>query len=75
MGLPVSQRFKPLDFYNQSLISRYQLLPFRFIRLDAKRYVLTNEVGEYVVLPQNLLQDFVGVQPGYVQNGTRCKVM
>ncbi|QLE53252.1 His-Xaa-Ser system radical SAM maturase HxsB (plasmid) [Nostoc sp. C057] len=59
MGLPVSQRFKPLDFYNQSLISGYQLLPFRFIRLDAKRYVLTNEVGEYVVLPQNLLQDFV----------------
>lgn len=59
MTISVPQRFKSLEFYAQSLASDYQLLPFRFIRLDAKRYVLTNEAGEYVVLPQDVLQNFV----------------
>jgi uncharacterized protein len=29
---------------------RYALLPFRFIRLDAERYVAVNEVGEWQML-------------------------
>lgn len=59
MALPVSARFQPLEFYNHSLTSGYQLLSFRFIRLDAKRYVLTNEVGEYTILTREALQEFV----------------
>jgi uncharacterized protein len=58
MSVSASQRFKTLEFYNQSLNSGYQLLPFRFIRLDTSRYVLTNEAGEYVVLSQDVLHDF-----------------
>lgn len=28
----------------------YQLLPFRFERFDDNKYLLTNEVGEYIFL-------------------------
>ncbi|MBJ6761821.1 His-Xaa-Ser system radical SAM maturase HxsB [Myxococcaceae bacterium JPH2] len=38
----------------------YQLAPIRFTRLDASRYVVTNDVGEYVVLSRQELVDFVG---------------
>jgi His-Xaa-Ser system radical SAM maturase HxsB len=40
--------------------SRDQLAPFRFARLDGDSYLLTNEVGEYVVLPREELVAFVG---------------
>lgn len=36
----------------------YRLLPFRFNALGS-RYVLTNDVGEYIVLSQCELSDFV----------------
>lgn len=38
---------------------RYSLLPFRFIRLDAKRYVAVNEVGEWQVLSRPELEELV----------------
>lgn len=39
--------------------SRYRLAPFRFGRLDETRYVITNDVGEYVVLPREELVAFI----------------
>lgn len=33
----------------------YRLLPFRFGRLDASRYLVTNDVGEYVVMARDEL--------------------
>ena len=44
----------------------YQLLPFRFIPLDAKQYVLTNFVGEYCVVERESLQALVAktLRPG-----------
>lgn len=36
----------------------YRLLPLRFGRLDRDRYVVTNDVGEYVVLPREDLVEF-----------------
>ncbi|HEX3474901.1 MAG TPA: His-Xaa-Ser system radical SAM maturase HxsB [Kofleriaceae bacterium] len=33
----------------------YRLLPFRFIRLDDRRYVMTNDVGEHVVVSREQL--------------------
>jgi uncharacterized protein len=36
----------------------YRLLPVRFDRLDGNRYVLTNDVGEYFVLPREQLIAF-----------------
>lgn len=40
--------------------SGYRLLPFRFGRLDERRYVATNDVGEYVLLSRDDLDAFVG---------------
>ena len=37
----------------------YRLLPFRFGRFDDHRYLLTNDVGEYVLLSRNDLVAFV----------------
>ncbi len=37
----------------------YQLLPSRMTRLDETRYVLSNEVGEQVVLGRSELEDYV----------------
>ncbi len=37
----------------------YRLLPARMTRLDGSRYVLTNDVGEYVVLGRDDLEDYV----------------
>jgi uncharacterized protein len=37
----------------------YRLLPLRFGRLDGDSYVVTNDVGEYVVLPRAGLVDFI----------------
>jgi His-Xaa-Ser system radical SAM maturase HxsB len=36
----------------------YRLLPFRFIRLDEQRYVVTNDVGEHVVMSREQLRAF-----------------
>jgi uncharacterized protein len=40
----------------------YRLLPFRFIKLDAGRYVVTNEVGEWHVLKRPELEALVRKQ-------------
>lgn len=36
----------------------YRLLPFRFGRFDAQRYVVTNDVGEYVLLTHSEMTAF-----------------
>jgi uncharacterized protein len=40
-------------------VAGYSLLPFRFIRLDASRYVAVNEVGEWHVLNRDDLEALV----------------
>jgi His-Xaa-Ser system radical SAM maturase HxsB len=58
-ALPLlTDRFRSLDYYKSQPTGPYSLLPFRFIRLDASRYVLTNFVGEHVVLPVETLRAF-----------------
>lgn len=37
----------------------YRLLPFRFIQLDDRRYVVTSDVGEHVVVSRDQLVAFV----------------
>src|SRR6202050_54496 len=46
----MARSFSPAEAYRDS-DPRYQLLPFRFLRLDDKQEVLVNEVGEFVVGP------------------------
>jgi uncharacterized protein len=54
-----TSKFEKLAHYEKSLATGYQLLPFNFISLDDSRYVLTNEVGEYLVVPRDELTSFV----------------
>lgn len=58
-ALPVlNDRFRSAESY-RSNITRYALLPFRFLSLDSDRYVLTNFVGEYAVLPKETARRFI----------------
>ncbi|MBX3220105.1 MAG: His-Xaa-Ser system radical SAM maturase HxsB [Labilithrix sp.] len=45
--------FKPREQFRPSPI--YRLAPFRFGRFDERRYVATNDVGEYVILEREEL--------------------
>jgi His-Xaa-Ser system radical SAM maturase HxsB len=44
-----ARKFKPLTAYSHG--EQYQLLPFRFSRLDRDREVLVNELGDHLVVP------------------------
>lgn len=39
--------------------SDYRLLPFRFSRIDDKRYIVTNLVGQYALLTRTSLEAFI----------------
>lgn len=49
-------KFEPIEAYDAAVDGQYQLLPFRFTRLSDDRYVLTNMVGEYAVVPRAAVQ-------------------
>ncbi len=51
-------KFQALERYENSLKSGYRLLPFRFTQLSGDDYVLSNLVGEFVVLKRSVLNDF-----------------
>src|SRR5262249_25230306 len=51
---PARFKFHPLEAYQRS--TGYRLLPFRFLRFDGSRYVLVNEVGEFVFLDEGTLR-------------------
>lgn len=44
------------DLAFQPRSSQYELLPFRFERLNDKQYVLSNFAGEFLTIPQDKLQ-------------------
>lgn len=50
-------KFKDFEFYSGSAKS-YDLLPFRFTKLSGDDYVVTNLVGEFVVLSRGDLENF-----------------
>lgn len=52
-------RFESLEHYQQPLTRGYQLLPFRFTRLDSSRYVVTSQAGEFLVVERDELEAFV----------------
>src|SRR5580700_7373185 len=52
-------RFQPLEAYASGQGDTYSLLPLRFTPFDAERYILTNLVGEYHLLPREALRAFL----------------
>ena len=55
----MTKSFKTKEHYSDKLEEGYSLLPCRFIPLDQKRYVLTNLVGEYLVVDRDSLLQFL----------------
>ncbi|MCU1329950.1 MAG: hypothetical protein JWN34_5320 [Bryobacterales bacterium] len=49
--------FKQIGHYRIS--DPYSLLPFRFMRLDAGRHVLTNMAGQHLVVPAGIMPELV----------------
>jgi uncharacterized protein len=60
----LGKRFHPIESFDQAAPHTYHLLPCRFIALDGLRYVLTNEVGEYLVVSRDALDRFVNKRLG-----------
>src|SRR5262250_3430993 len=58
MGFPA---FHSREYYGSS-VNGYQLLPFRFDRRSNGDYLLTNEVGEYIILAPKQFHAFVSHQ-------------
>ena len=52
-------KFLPRSHYEQGIATAYKLLPLRFTRLDGSEYLLTNQAGEFTVLPRAALEEFV----------------
>lgn len=59
MSTSLGKKFKSIDAFDQAKQGNYQLLPSRFIMLDKTRYVLTNEVGEYLIITREELYQYV----------------
>lgn len=60
-SLPVlNSRFRGLESYlPHPDTSNHHLLPFRFIKLDGDRYLLSNFVGEHLVIPHETLRQLI----------------
>lgn len=53
IALPqLNRRFRQREYYRPPG-ANYRLLPFRFTRLDERRYIATNMAGEYAVLTRD----------------------
>ncbi len=60
LDLPLlNSSFNAKDKYRSRVGTSYALLPFKFIKLDHKRYIVTNFVGEYVVLSRTSLHALI----------------
>ncbi|MDP1666137.1 MAG: His-Xaa-Ser system radical SAM maturase HxsB [Methylobacter sp.] len=58
----LGKKFKLLEVFDQATNGQYQLLPSRFAALDDGRYLLSNEVGEYLVVTRPDLESFIRKQ-------------
>ncbi|HTN37321.1 MAG TPA: His-Xaa-Ser system radical SAM maturase HxsB [Arachidicoccus sp.] len=46
-----NRKFKEYDSYDLSLEEKYYLLPFRFLKINPRREVLVNDVGDFLIVP------------------------
>ena len=57
-------KFQPIAFYAKPTENYYSLLPFKFSRFTNNRILLTNMVGEYLLLEEDKFQKFVSKKLG-----------
>ena len=58
----LGKRFKLIEAFDQSTDGNYQLLPARFATLDNNRYLLSNDVGEFLVITRPQLSNYIKKQ-------------
>ena len=54
-----SRKFRAADDFDLRSSSEYHLLPFRFLRINALREVIVNEVGDFLLLPTGTVERLV----------------
>lgn len=57
--MALANKFIPLIEFEEKEDCTYHLLPFRFVKLENDKYVVTNFVGEYLILHRRELDDLV----------------
>ena len=55
-----NRKFKARSNYDNSERGRYYLLPIRFIRLNAQKEIIVNEIGDFLILPEGTFGRIVG---------------
>ncbi len=58
----LGKKFKLIEAFDQATEGSYQLLPSRFATLDDKRYILSNDVGEYLVITREQLENYIKIR-------------
>lgn len=56
--MQTSTTFQPVNFFRDG-VGSFNFLPFRFQKLGNQRVLLTNLVGEYLIVTQDEYRDFV----------------
>lgn len=54
-----SRKFKEFNHFNKSDFAGYYLLPFKFHRINEEKEVITNEVGDFLILPAGSVERIV----------------
>ncbi|MGZ8945731.1 MAG: His-Xaa-Ser system radical SAM maturase HxsB [Methylococcaceae bacterium] len=55
----LGKKFKLKEEFDQATHGGYQLLPARFATIDEKRYLLSNDVGEFLVITRDQLKNYI----------------
>ena len=55
----LSKRFKSIIEFDSATEGKYQLLPSRFVLLNEDSYLLTNEVGEFLIISRTQLESYI----------------
>lgn len=57
--LKSARKFNSTDLYYPTDINSYYLLPFKFHRINEKKEIIVNEVGDYLLLPTGTVEKIV----------------
>jgi His-Xaa-Ser system radical SAM maturase HxsB len=63
-----NRKFKEIDYYQNNDKSNYFLLPFRFQKINSKKEILVNEVGDFLLVPVGTAEKIILKQITKIEN-------
>lgn len=63
-----NRKFKEINYYQNNEISNYFLLPFRFQKINSKKEILVNEVGDFLLVPVGTAEKIILKQITKIEN-------